>query len=123
MRRSVLAVLAALPLVVALAPAAEAQGRQDFALVNSTGYQINEIYIGPSSSPNWGRDLLGRNVLQNGQVFNVRFPQQSPECAWDIKVVYDDGDQSQLMQVNLCRVSRITMFWDRQRNNTRFVAE
>ena len=92
-------------------------------MINRTGYQIDQIYIGPSSSPNWGPDLLGRNVLANGRNFDVRFPQRSNECLWDIKVVYNDGDQSELRQVNLCQVSRVTMFWDRQRNNTRFVSE
>jgi hypothetical protein len=123
MRRIFLASLAAATLALGAAPAAQAQGRQDFALVNRTGYQINEVYVGPSSSPNWGRDLLGRNVLPNGNVFSVRFPQNHPECQWDIKVVYDDGDESQFMRVNLCRVSRVNLYWDRQRNQTRFVTE
>ncbi|MBU8541576.1 hypothetical protein [Falsiroseomonas tokyonensis] len=119
MRRLLLASLVA----TCLASAAQAQGRQDFAMVNRTGYQIDEVYIGPSSSPNWGRDILGQNVLANGRTFNVTFSGGSSECLWDIKVVYADRDQSELRQVNLCRVSTITMFWDRQRNGTRFVAE
>ncbi len=119
MRRLLLAGFAAM----CLSSAAEAQGRQDFAMVNRSGYQINEIYVGPSSSPNWGRDLLGQNVLANGRSFNVTFSGNSGECLWDIKIVYEDRDESEMRQVNLCRVSRVTMFWDRQRNNTRFVAE
>ncbi len=78
---------------------------------------------GPPAARIGGGDLLGQNVLRNGQTFDVSFPQRSSECLWDIKVVYNDGDQSELRQVNLCRVSRVTMFWDQQRNNTRFVAE
>lgn len=120
MRRLLLAAFAAALLSPA---AAQAQGRQDFTMINRSGYQIDRIYIGPSSSPNWGNDLLGRNVLRNGQTFNVTFPNRSPECLWDIKLVYNDGDQSELRQANLCRISRITLFWDNQRNNTRFVAE
>jgi hypothetical protein len=123
MRRSFLGTLAAGLLALGLPAAAQAQGRQDFSLANRTGYQINEIYVGPSSSPNWGRDLLGRNVLPNGRNFDVRFPSTSQECQWDIKVVYEDGDESQFMRVNLCRVSTVSLFWDRQRNATRFVVE
>jgi hypothetical protein len=123
MRRSFLAALAAAPLALGFAGAAEAQGRQDFTLVNRTGYQINEIYVGPSSSPNWGRDLLGSNVLPNGRTFDIRFPGNSRECLWDIKVVYDDGDVSQFMRANLCNISRITLFWNRQQGQTRFVTE
>ncbi|NKC32917.1 hypothetical protein [Falsiroseomonas selenitidurans] len=120
MRRLLLAAFAA----ACLSPSgAQAQGRQDFTMINRTGYQIDQIYVGPSSSPNWGRDLLGQNVLVNGRSFNVTFPGRSSECLWDIKLVYNDGDQSELRQANLCRISRITLFWDRQRNDTRFVAE
>lgn len=92
-------------------------------MVNRSGYQIDQIYVGPSSSPNWGNDLLGRNVLRNGQTFNVTFANRSSECLWDIKLVYNDGDQSELMRANLCRISRITLYWDNRRNDTRFVAE
>jgi hypothetical protein len=119
MRRLLLAAIAA----VCLSPEVRAQGRQDFSMVNRTGYQIDQIYIGPSSSTSWGPDLLGRNVLANGRTFDVRFPNRSSECLWDIKLVYNDGDQSELRQANLCRISRITLHWDRQRNNTRFVVE
>ncbi|MGG5810460.1 hypothetical protein [Falsiroseomonas sp. CW058] len=123
MRRNLLAALAALPLALGTAGSVQAQGQQDFTLVNRTGYQINEIYVGPSSSPNWGRDLLGANVLPNGRTFDIRFPGGSRECLWDIKVVYDDGDQSQFMRANLCSISRITLFWNRQAGQTRFVTE
>lgn len=119
MRRLLLAALLAL----CLSPAAMAQGRQNFSLQNRTGYQINELYVGPSSSPNWGRDILGENVLANGQRFDVRFPQRAAACMWDIKVVYEDGDESEFMQVNLCRVSTVTLFWNRQAGTTRFVVE
>ncbi|NKE48069.1 hypothetical protein HB662_25045 [Roseomonas frigidaquae] len=120
MRRLLLTALVA----ACLSPAAaQAQGRQDFSMINRSGYQIDQIYVGPSSSPNWGSDLLGSNVLRNGQTFNVTFPNRSPECLWDIKVVYNDGDQSELRQANLCRISRITIHWDRNRNDSRFVAE
>ena len=119
MRRLLLAACAAM----CLSSVAEAQGRQDFTMINRSGYQINEIYVGPSSDPNWGRDLLGQNVLANGRTFNVTFSGNSNECRYDIKIVYEDRDQSELRRVNLCLVNRVIMYWDRQRNNTRFVTE
>jgi hypothetical protein len=121
MRRALLATLALLPL--ALAGTANAQGRQDFALVNSTGYQINEIYVGATSSDSWGSDLLRQDVLENRRTFNVRFGSRTSDCNWDIKVVYDDGDVSEFRRVNLCSVSKVTLFWNRQAGTTRFVTE
>jgi hypothetical protein len=121
MRRAFVATIALLPL--ALAGAAQAQGRQDFVLVNRTGYQINEVYVGPTSSNSWGRDILGNNVLADRQTFNVRFGNRTQACQWDIKVVYDDGDTSEFRQVDLCSVSRVSLFWNRQAGTTRFVTE
>jgi hypothetical protein len=126
MRRTIVAAFAAalLAALPALLPSlATAQGRQDFALVNRTGYQIDEVYIGPTSSTNWGRDILGSNVLGNNQVFNVRFGAATSECLWDIKVVYNDGDTSEFRRVNLCQVSKVTMFWNRSAGTTRFTVE
>jgi hypothetical protein len=117
------ALLAAAFALAGVSTDAFAQAQQDFAIVNRTGYQIDEIYVGPSSSPNWGRDLLGQNVLRNGQTFNIRFPQNTRECLFDIKVVYNDRDQSEFRQVNLCRISRVNLFWDRARRTTRATTE
>ena len=123
MRRLLLLALLATPLSLAVTHAASAQGRQDFALVNRTGYQINELYVGASSSDSWGDDLLRRSVLPDRGGVNVTFAQASRECRWDIKVVYDDGDESEFLRVDLCRVSRLTLFWNRQAGETRVVAE
>jgi hypothetical protein len=102
---------------------ARAQGQQDFQLVNRTGYQINEVYVGASASSSWGRDVLGDGVLANQRSLNVRFGRNARACQWDIKVVYDDGDTSEFRGVDLCSVSKVTLFWNRQANQTRFVTE
>lgn len=122
-RRSVLAALAVVSAAAALPSAASAQAQQDFALVNRTGFTINEIYVSAANQRNWGRDLLGADTLATGRTFNVRFSPNTRACDWDIRVVYADGDQSEFRGVNLCSVSRVSLFWDRARNQTRFVTE
>jgi hypothetical protein len=122
--RLALAVTTAAALFLGLhAPSAQAQGRQDFTLVNRTGYTINELYVGPTSSDNWGPDILGTGTLPNGRQVAITFPARSSECMWDMKVVYDDGDQTEWRNVNLCSISRISLFWDRGAGTTRAVAE
>jgi len=105
------------------ASAALAQARQDFSLANRTGYTINELYIGPVTSKTWGPDVLGAGVLTDGREVDIQFQGQSSECFWDLKVVYDDGDTTEWENVNLCRISRVTLFWDRAAGTTRAVAE
>lgn len=102
---------------------ASAQAQQNFQLINSSGYTINEIYVSATNQRNWGRDLLGDGTLVTGRAFNVRFSPSTQACNWDLRIVYADRDQSELRGVNLCQVSRITVFWDHGRNQSRFVTE
>lgn len=116
--RLALATAAALASIAFAAPPVAAQSRQDFSLVNRTGYQINEVYVGPSSSPNWGNDVLGSQVLGTGRQVQVRFPRSSSECAYDLKVVYSDGDTTEWRRINLCQISTITLTWNQARRTT-----
>jgi hypothetical protein len=124
MRRLLLLTLFALPLL-ALPPAAgpARAADQDFTLINSTGYVIVSVYVSPSSSSNWGPDVLGAAVLPAGQQAAITFPEGTQGCAWDLKVTYDDNDSSEWTNVNLCSISRVTLFWNRQAGTTRAVAE
>lgn len=112
-----------LALAVGLPAAAQAQGRLDFALANRTGYEIKEVYVGPTSSSSWGRDVLGQDTLPNGRSVDIRFNRSASTCQWDLKVVYTDGDETEWRNVNLCSISRITLHWNRQAGTTRAVTE
>jgi hypothetical protein len=95
----------------------------DFRLVNRTGYDINEVYVGPTSSSVWGEDVMGEQSLDDGETANIRFTGKSSECMWDIKVVYEDKDQSEFRSVNLCETSVVTIFWNRKTGESRFTTE
>lgn len=100
-----------------------AQGKQDFTIVNRTGYQIDEVYVGPVSQRHWGEDVMGKDAIADGDSADITFNGGSKACKWDIKVVYNDGDESEFREVNLCNVSRVTLFWNRKAGTTRFVVE
>jgi hypothetical protein len=121
MRAFFLAAFAALTMLTA--GDAAAQSQQDFQLVNRTGYTIDEVYVSPSAQNNWGNDLMGDDSLEDGQVLNVRFPRGSDVCSFDIKVVYDDEETAEFREVNLCQVSRVTIFYNRAAGTTRFTTE
>lgn len=108
----------------ALAPSFTlAQGKQDFTLINRTGYQIDEVYVGPVNQSHWGQDVMGKDAIANGDTADITFNGGSNACKWDIKVVYNDGDESEFRGVNLCNVSKVTLFWNRNAGETRFVVE
>ncbi len=105
------------------ATVAHAQGKQDFTLVNRTGYQIDEVYVGPVSQSHWGEDVMGKDAIAQGETAEITFNGGSNACKWDIRVVYNDGDASEFRSVNLCNVSRVTLYWNRKAGETRFEVE
>ena len=95
-----------------------AQGKQDFALTNKTGYTISEVYVAPTKSRDWEEDVMGQDVLGNGERVTIGFPKKDKACIYDLRVVFDDGDEADWREFNLCEVSRITLFYDRAANET-----
>lgn len=103
---------------MSFATAAAAQGRQDFTLVNKTGYTIDQVYVAPSTSDDWEEDVLGRDVLENGQQVHITFSRSTQTCNWDLQVVYDDGEKAEWTKFNLCQISSISISYDRSTGRT-----
>lgn len=104
-------------LLLGAAPLA-AQGRQDFTLVNSTGYDIAEVYVAPSASNNWEEDVMGRDILSAGDSVDIGFPSREKVCIYDLKVVYTDAEEAEWDRFDLCTVSRITIYYNRGKGET-----
>ena len=107
----------------ALEISAARAGQQDFALFNRTGYQIDEVYVSRSSSRQWGGDIMGSDSLEDGHRVNVSFHAPDGVCNWDLKVKYSDGDEATWKSLNLCSISKVTLFWDKKNEATRAVTE
>lgn len=103
-RRLVLGVLGALSF--GLATPASAQPNPDFWVSNTSGKQINEIYVSPSTVTNWGTDWLREHVLASGQRFAIR-PRRDGTCVFDIRVVFADGTSEERRRVNVCNVNEV----------------
>lgn len=91
---------------------ASAAGVQDFRLRNRTGYVISEVYVAPTKSNDWEEDVLGRDVLGNGDYVDIEFSPREDVCHYDLKVVFDDGDDAEWDYFNLCSVSKITIYYN-----------
>lgn len=98
-------------------------GQQDFTLQNRTGYQIDEVYVSQVSSRNWGNDIMGNDALEDGNVVNVTFNAPDSVCRWDMRVKYNDGDEAVWNNLNLCNISKVTLFWDKKQQKTRAVTD
>ena len=121
MLRLALATLLAAPLLAGSAPAFAAQ--QDFTLVNKTGYPIESVYVSKTNTNSWEEDVLGRDTLDDGEHVNISFEKGTRGCAYDLMVKYSDGDKSEWHNIDLCSLSRISLYWDRKAGTTRAVGE
>ena len=94
-------------------------GTQDFTLVNKTGYEIGEVYLSPAKSADWEDDVLGQDVLPNGERVEISFSRDTNACIWDRKVVYTIDDTSaEWERFNLCEVSKIKIYYNAKTDTT-----
>ena len=106
-------------LIIALLPAtAMARGVQDFQLTNRTGYVISEVYVSPVNTNDWEEDVLGRDVLSDGEAVDITFSPRENICDYDIKVIYDDKDEAEWEDFDLCTVSKISLFYNLRNGET-----
>jgi hypothetical protein len=81
--------------------------QQDFTITNHTGHTIVTLNVSPNNDNNWGPDILGRDVLNNGEQAEVSFDRDEAQCSWDIQVTYDDGTNNDLRGVDLCETTEV----------------
>lgn len=86
-------------------------GTQDFVLVNDTGGTIERIYISETSNDDWEEDVLGRDILEDGERLDMSFRGRRA-CLWDIKAVDEYGDSIEFTAINLCKVSVVVLICD-----------
>ncbi|MDQ2104418.1 hypothetical protein [Azospirillum isscasi] len=88
-------------------------GQQDFTILNKTGYPLKHIYVSESDNEKWDEDVLGRDVLEDGESFDLSFGKAEKTCKWDMKVIYDDGESAIWQDLNLCKISKLTLRWNK----------
>ncbi|WP_066798810.1 hypothetical protein [Sphingomonas soli] len=87
-------------------------------VTNRTGYTISEIYIAPSSTTDWEEDIMGGDELEPNTSVDIDFSRSEDTCKWDLKAVYDDGTSAVWYNIDLCKISSITMFYNANTNVT-----
>jgi hypothetical protein len=92
-----------------------AQGKQDFIVHNETGVVISELYVSPHTSNAWQEDVLGRDVLADGESVEIVFSSRTKPKFWDIKIVDKDGDSLVWERLNLLEISEVTLYFENGR--------
>lgn len=107
--------VALLSLTLASTQRASAQGKQDFTLHNETGVTISELYVSPTKSNQWEEDILGQDVLMDGESLDISFSSRAKPKFWDIKVVDKEGESIVWERLNLLEISEVTLYFEKGR--------
>ena len=90
-----------------------AQNLPSITIVNNTGYAMYYIFISPSEDEYWGDELLGEEILENGQSFSYRLPYPLSQFnTYDILLVDEDEDIYIKWDVRVSNNARIVFTFD-----------
>ena len=70
---------------------------------------LTTLNVSASNENSWGEDILGRDVLANGETAEISFERGETQCQWDIRATYDDGGTTDARGVNLCEVATVNL--------------
>ena len=98
--------------------ASPASAEEVLKINNRTGYTISQIFIAPTSSDNWEEDVMGDDTLETDTSVNIDFSKSADTCKWDLKAVYDDKTSAVWRNVNLCKISSISLFYNAETDVT-----
>jgi hypothetical protein len=86
---------------------AEAANRK-VDIVNKTGMSMKHFYASNSGTNDWEEDILGRDVLDNGETFEADIDDGTGACKFDFKGVFSNGAEVIKKNVDVCQVSTFT---------------
>jgi hypothetical protein len=90
------------------APATRA-ANQDFTIVNKTGKTLENIHVRGADESDWGKNLLGDEVLDPGETFKVTFTgYDKDECEFEVRVETEDT-YWELEKIDLCATSKLIL--------------
>ena len=98
--------------VMALATGWVRAGEQDFTLVNKTGVVIHAVYVSPSGVNEWGKDILGKDTLANGESVAITFDDETEAKLWDLKVEDGQGHSIVWTKLNLLKISKVILHYN-----------
>ncbi len=113
MLKSVFAVAGAAVVTTLLAGPAEACNRGvevcTFKLFNNTSVKLESFWASPARVSKWENDILGSKVLNAGGEINVNMSDNRPDCIYDFRFKFADGDMVTRNAVNVCKLGRYTL--------------
>jgi hypothetical protein len=110
-KKNVLAVFLTAMVLGFSAIAGNAQGAQDFTLINKTGVEIHALYVTPHNAKDWGDDILGVDTLPANESVDINFSPKETAKLWDLRVEDEDGNFIEWENLNLLKISSVALYY------------
>ena len=111
-------------LALSLVSGALAEDQRNVNIVNATGYGIKFLGFNNPGDDDWSDNELG-GVLRNGGSVYVKFNTADDGCVWNFKIEWSDPGYPGVLwsDVDLCKISTLTLRYDRANDTTSYTAE
>jgi hypothetical protein len=77
-------------------------------IVNNTGVPMTNFYASASETNDWEEDILGRDILDDGEEVRVNIDDGSGECMFDFKGVFKGGQSVVKKKIDVCHIGKFT---------------
>lgn len=92
---------------LAFARSLPAAADREVVVENRAPRPITQLFISGTDERDWGPDRLGSEILAPGGRFTAAVPDQG--CAYDVRVVFDNGGAEERRNVDLCAVATLVI--------------
>jgi hypothetical protein len=85
-------------MLVTLLIAGTASADADITITNDSKFGIDQFFLSPTDTNDWGPDQLGADVIETGDSFTLK---GVPADKYDVKLVDADGDECVVEDVKI----------------------
>jgi hypothetical protein len=86
-----------------------AEGRQ-MLIINDTEFEIVQLFGARKGLDEWGNDLLDGMPITAFAERSVDFEDGSGYCLFDIRAIFDDGEELVSEDINICDLTMFTYY-------------
>jgi hypothetical protein len=101
--------IAAAALILACGAQAQNDGKnRQVKIINKTSEIMTKFYASRIGTDGWGKDRLGDQVLRRNYEIELNITDGSNACRFDLRAVFDNGEESTRFDFNVCTEVSIT---------------
>lgn len=84
-----------------------------FFVTNNTGVTLNNIYVTPSETTDWGSDILPSDLFEDQTSVRVDIPADyGTTCLFDMKITDLEGNAVIFTGMDACKLHTLIINWD-----------